>query len=145
MKVIDRNLLTIGITSLVLGLLYLVYISKAFGVQPEPYKIICHHNPSNDVTLSFLNEQAYTGHLGTPHNTQVYDTDGPCSDVSIVPTEGITPTDGVTPTSEATPSATPANKEHVSDGRSDGLSSCPSCTKAPNIVPAAPPATGRSR
>jgi len=58
------------------------------------YKTICHHNPGNDVTLSFNNEQSYSGHLGTPHNDQVYDTDGPC--VEVTPTVTVTPT--VSPT-----------------------------------------------
>ncbi|QHO63425.1 DUF11 domain-containing protein [Candidatus Chazhemtobacterium aquaticus] len=50
-------------------------------------KTICHHNPGNEVTLTFHNAQSYSGHLGTPHNDKVYDTDGPCDDSQ--PTEEI--------------------------------------------------------
>ena len=50
-------------------------------------KTICHHTPGNEVTLTFHNAQSYNGHLGTPHNDQTYDTDGPCEDSQ--PTEEI--------------------------------------------------------
>ena len=49
-------------------------------------KTICHHNPGNEVTLTFYNAQSYNGHLGS-HNEEVYDTDGPCGDSQ--PTEEI--------------------------------------------------------
>lgn len=62
----------------------------------------------------------------------------------------ITPTE-VTPSVEVTtePTVAPTAGESASvntptsDGRSDGLSSCPDCTKAP-VLPVKPPATGRN-
>jgi hypothetical protein len=87
--------------------------SAVFAVQ-VPYKIICHHTPGNNVTIEFQNIQAYTGHLGTPHNDQTFDTDGPCvqttpsntisltptltSILTPTPTRVIIPTDVITPT-----------------------------------------------
>ncbi len=48
-------------------------------VKCVPYEIICHHNPAQNITHEFANEQSYNGHLGTPHNGQTYDTDGACT------------------------------------------------------------------
>lgn len=70
----------------------------------------------------------------------------PTDEISPTPTIDVTPT--VTGTPSATPTVTPTNTPSGGgsggDGRSDGLSSCPECTKAPAVVPAAPPATGRA-
>jgi hypothetical protein len=57
-------------------------LGKSFTIvsaQPAPFITICHHNPSQEVTLTFMNEHSYNGHLGTPHNQETYDTNGPCS------------------------------------------------------------------
>lgn len=78
-------------------------------------------------------------------------------EVTPTPTEEVTPT--VNPceeltkevvegnpceTSTVTPTPRPGNvPENPSDGRSDGLSSCPDCTKAP-MMPSAAPATGKA-
>lgn len=120
----------------IIALVFSLNTFRAEATQPAPYKVICHHNPSQDVTLSFQNEQSYNGHLGTPHSDTVYDTDGAC----VEPTEGPTPTNvpeceyecEPTPTEEATPSATPTfspppcnecGSDGLSDHRSDGRSS----------------------
>lgn len=66
--------------------------TKVIAVAPTPYKVICHHNPSQDVTLSFQNERAYNGHLGTPHNDEVYDTEGACEQPTNEPTATPSPT-----------------------------------------------------
>jgi hypothetical protein len=89
--------------------------SAVFAVQ-VPYKIICHHTPGNNVTLEFQNLQSYEGHLGTPHNDQTFDTDGPCvqtsptNSVSTTPTitQAVTPspTQIITPTEVITPTPT---------------------------------------
>lgn len=71
-----------------------------------PYKVICHHNPGNDVTLSFQNEQSYSGHLNQPHNDSTYDSDGPCATPS--PTASPTSTPTASPTS--TPTDTPVSE-----------------------------------
>lgn len=69
-------------------------------------------------------------------------TDTPEVSPSDVPTD--TPELSPTDTPTATPEATTApSTSSGGDGRSDGLSSCPSCTQAPKVLPAAPPATGR--
>jgi len=47
--------------------------------EEEPY-ILCHNNPAQSITLEFENEEAYEGHLGLPHNEQVYDTEGACEE-----------------------------------------------------------------
>lgn len=47
----------------------------------------------------------------------------------------------LTPEPTITPPATQPPHVDVSDGRNDGLSSCPSCTQAP-VLPVAPPDTG---
>jgi len=143
-----KKFLTIAIITL-----FVTCAGVAHAVKPVPYKVICHHNSGNTVTLSFVNEQSYNGHLGTPHNDQVFDTDGACAEVtptidpSVTPTvdPSVTPTvtPSVTPEVTATPSATPSG-DGKSDGLSDGKSSCPECTQPPKaVVPAAAPATGR--
>lgn len=128
------------------------WVQRVGAIKPEPYKIICHHTPGNDVELEFVNQQAYEGHLGTPHNDQVYDTDGICI-VSPVPSSEptVTPEVTVTPDPTATPSATPTTApggstggDGRSDGLSDGRSSCPECTQAPVVVPEGSPNTGRA-
>lgn len=128
--------------------------SVVLANPPAPYKVICHHNPSNTETLTFQTQQAYEGHLGTPHNDGVYDSDGACAEsttptptpvVTVTPTptpadchgEGSracptpTPTTIVTPTPE-NPGNPGGPGDGKSDGRSDGRSSCPECTKAPS-------------
>lgn len=61
----------------------------------------------------------------------------PSPEISLDPT---VPVDEPTITLEPTPTAGESGHVDVSDGRSDGLSSCPECTKAP-VVPVAPPDT----
>lgn len=115
---------------------FLLYVSKVKA--NEVYKVICHHNGAQDVTLTFANEQAYEGHLGTPHSSEVYDTDGACEEVS--PTLSPTPTEIPEGTPSATPTETPKGDgfglpgDGLSDGRSDGRSSCPECTLPPTTT-----------
>lgn len=59
-------------------------------------------------------------------------------ELSIEPSETISVEPSVT--LEPTPTAGESGHVDVSDNRSDGLSSCPECTKAP-VLPAAPPDT----
>lgn len=67
-------------------------------------------------------------------------------EISISPEEDITPTETLAPTPTDTPQA---QTDAHGDGRSDGLSSCPSCTQAPQVagssatLPDAAPAAGR--
>jgi hypothetical protein len=64
---------------------------------------------------------------------------------TLEPTVTEEPTVTPDPTDEVTPTATPTSTVAPStggDGRSDGKSSCPDCTKAP-VVPKGAPATGR--
>lgn len=63
----------------------------------------------------------------------------PTMEVTVVPSEAPV---SVEPSITAGASATATHGDGLSDHRSDGLSSCPSCTAAPS-VPSAPPATGR--
>lgn len=71
----------------------------------------------------------------------------PTPTVEVTPTpecdqdQCITPTEEPTATPSVVPTDTP-NQGGQGDGKSDGRSSCPSCTATPNI-PAGPPATGR--
>lgn len=90
-----------------LGVVLLLFwvASSVFATQ-TPYKVICHHNPSQNVTLSFQNEQSYQGHLGTPHNDGVYDTDGACEEPTLTPTCTPTPGEPI-PTVTGEPEATP--------------------------------------
>ncbi len=144
----NNNFIKLAVVAFILGVFYLFYTAYAGAVKPEIFATICHHNPGNNVTLEFVNEQSYTGHLGTPHSDTVFDTEGACVEPTVEPTEEVTPTPEVTPDITATPTATPSGNvvpENPSDGRSDGLSSCPSCTQAPVVVPAGAPATGRAR
>jgi len=109
------NKLSAGKAS-VLALTATVVVSDFFLVRsltlnvsadaPPPYKIICHHTPSNEVTHEFANQQAYEGHLGTPHNQETYDTDGPCQGGSPTATPTATATATATATSTSTSSAT---------------------------------------
>ncbi len=76
---------------------------------------------------------------------------------TVTPICGEWEEDCITPTQEVTPSATPeatttpevtggqgvVPDNPQSDGKSDGRSSCPSCTAAPNM-PSSPPSTGRA-
>lgn len=136
------------IAIMVLFLLYFVFISDtkvAGATAPAPYKVICHHTPGLDVDLSFQNVQSYTGHLGTPHSTTVYDTDGICVVVTPTITPSITTTP--TPTIEVTPTATPsptlAPSDHGDGGDSSGLPvSGDGLSDGKSSVPAGPPATG---
>lgn len=54
---------------------------------------ICHHNPGNQVTLTFENQQSYFGHLGNPHNWRTYDTFGACTSSTPTPVPSCTPFD----------------------------------------------------
>lgn len=133
---------------IIVALALFFLVSRAFANKPEIYKTICHHTPSNAVTLKFLNSQSYTGHLGTPHSTQTYDTDGYCPRVTLTPTEGVTPTEEVTPTASptATPSATPTVSPTVTPtGTVTNTTNTTNVTNVTNKeveVPAGPPATG---
>ena len=124
--------------SIILGIMFLVLAIRAYAVAPPPYKIICHNTPANQVTLSFQNEQSYSGHLGQPHSGSTFDTDGACVEptgvtpttvtpTGITPTgitpTGITPTDAQhspTPTSGITPTVTPTSAPFVPNANSDG-------------------------
>lgn len=67
--------------------------------------------------------------------------------ISIEPSVIVEPSEALELTPTASPSAVPTTQPQQAsggDGRSDGLSSCPECTKAP-AVPAGPPATGRGK
>jgi hypothetical protein len=66
----------------------------------------------------------------------------PTVEPSVEPTVEVTPEVTQEPTVSPTVEVTPVVDVPRSDGRSDGLSSCPECTKAP-VVPKAPPATGK--
>lgn len=144
-----KNFITIAVIAFISGSVYLFHATFAGAVQPVPFKVICHHNPGNNVTLEFVNEQSYTGHLGTPHSDTVFDTDGAC----IEPTEEPTPTGepSVTPEVTATPSATltPTDTPSTSSGGVDPNScvvkDCSVHPKpaSPVVVPAEAPATGR--
>lgn len=123
---------------------YYFYVAKVGAVAPTPYKIICHHNAAQDVTLQFANANAYSGHLGTPHNDQTFDTDGECVNVSptVEPTIEPTVEPSITPEVSATPSASIAPSVTVnagsdgrSDGRSDGKSDGRSSAPQPTIIP----------
>jgi hypothetical protein len=120
-------------------------------------KTICHHTPGNKVTHTFQNWQSYSGHLGTPHNNQTYDTDGPCPTATPTASPTASPTSSATPTSTASPSpsnspspsptstveptsspspvptATPSQSSEpradLSDGRSDGKTDSLGCQK----------------
>lgn len=62
-----------------LGSLYFTKVKESRANEEAGY-VICHHNPAQSITLEFQNEQAYLGHLGNPHNDQVYDTEGACEE-----------------------------------------------------------------
>lgn len=155
----------IGLISGILVFLFytlFVWDMDIAGATQNPYKIICHHTPANNVTLTFQNQQSYNGHLGTPHSGSTYDTDGACRIISptpsitiaptntpsvtptVTPTAGVsaTPTPSLTPVPTDTPRVTPTptvtqnnTGDHVSDNRSDGRSSCPECTAQPTLIP----------
>lgn len=146
MNIKKAIVLGIGLASLVVG--------TAFAVKPTPYKVICHHNPANDVELEFANEQSYNGHInGVEHNDQVYDTDGPC--VVVTPTQEVTPTPEVTPeatptvevtptvdvTPTGTPSATPTPT--VTTNTVTNTVTTEKVVEKEVVIPAAAPATGR--
>ncbi len=116
----------IFITTLVL---FFWMLSMASAAQPTPYKIICHHNGSQEVTLSFQNEQSYSGHLGSPHSSQVFDTDGACAQP--------TPTDEVTPTPTDTPNPCEGNLNASLDAV---VEVCVTPTiPEPSVTPTSPP------
>jgi hypothetical protein len=98
-------------------------VTSTFALAP--YKVICHHTPGNEVTHEFANEQAYDGHLGTPHNAETYDTDGACTGT---PTPSASPEGTPTPEASATPepSATPSCEEREN---------CPTATPTPTSTP----------
>jgi len=73
---IKKLILLITITLGIAGLL-LFNRSLDTSVEASGY-VLCHHNPAQSITLEFENQQAYDGHLGLPHNQQVYDTEGGC-------------------------------------------------------------------
>ena len=74
--------LTLGLATLI-AFLFLKALTLSVGAngwdEEEPY-VLCHNNPAQSITLEFQNEQSYEGHLGQPHNDQVYDTEGPCEE-----------------------------------------------------------------
>lgn len=83
---------------------------------------------------------SYVGSLGNGNSNLVIShgcpngtTPTPTPSGSSTPTPTPTPTPASTPTPTPTPGATnpPSNPGGPGDGRSDGLSSCPSCTQAP--------------
>ena len=89
---------------LILGAV-LVFAGNVYAIQPAPFITICHTNPSQSVTLSFVNEESYNGHLGTPHNNETFDTVGECA--------------SATPTPTATPTETPSTPSCASDQHLD--------------------------
>lgn len=67
--------------------IYFYGTDQVNAFQPPPFtKTICHHNPSQSVTLTFNTIQAWLGHLGTPHNRETYDRDGACPTPTPTPT-----------------------------------------------------------
>ena len=74
----------------------------------------------NQINTSVDFQNWYHDHCVTPTPT-----------VTITPTPTETPTVTITPTPTNTQSNTGGPGDGLSDGRSDGLSSCPSCTQAP--------------
>lgn len=140
--------LTIGLTS-VLVLLSLFYKDQVTASQ-------C--NINNEENCPIPSPICDNGeHVGNPHcvsptpiqptitltptskpcNEDI-DEEVPCPTITVVPTGTPTasPSPELTPEATATPSPTTApevtNTPSHADGRSDGLSSCPECTKAPN-------------
>lgn len=112
--------MAIGVV-MAIALMFTSQVAK--GTAPAPYKVICHHTPGNDVTLSFQNQQSYEGHLGTPHNDQTYDTDGACPEptpeVSAQPTVEPTPEEngkGDGPTGPEDTNPDRINGPNASDG-----------------------------
>jgi hypothetical protein len=89
------------------------------------------------IHLAILVSNFFSGECGaltpTPSVLPCDNDDRPCATPTITPTPTVDPCGDhgelcVTPT--ATP--TPSNNGRGSNGRSDGLSSCPSCTQAPH-------------
>lgn len=72
-------------------LFFALVVRNVIAVAPAPYKVICHHTPGNDVTLEFLNEQSYSGHLGIPHSGSTFDTDGACESTSPSVSPSVSP------------------------------------------------------
>jgi hypothetical protein len=103
------------------SLFLIIAVSRVYATQ-TPYITICHHNPSQNVTLSFQNVQSYLGHLGTPHNLQVYDTLGDCNN----PTPTLSPTQTVTPS--PTPHTCEINVEKIAVD-------CVTPTVTPKVTP----------
>ena len=140
----------LAVILIVVFLLAKVHIGTANATQED--KIYwCHVEPNGNQETLHLPIQALAGHVDAQGNIlHAGDHPGEC----VEPTQGVTPTvsptpvdcdDCVTPTvtptvePTATPSPTveqsnPGGSDGLSDHRSDGLSSCPSCTQAPNAA-----------
>lgn len=143
-----KDFTKIAIVAFIAGSIYLFFVAFTQAVKPEPYKVICHHNPGNEVTLEFANEQAYEGHLGTPHSDTVFDTDGECveptGEVTGEPT--VTPDLTPDPTSGVSAQLTPTDVPAV--GGTSVTNNTSNNTINENIevvVPDNPPNVGRGR
>lgn len=84
---VKKLLYFVFISTLVIALgLVGLYHAKLNSVEASEYYVLCHNNPAQSITLVFNNQQSYEGHLGLPHNDQVYDTEGECEeDFDICP------------------------------------------------------------
>lgn len=117
-----NRILTILVAVAVILLIWALFVFKASASQSDYLKVICHHTPANQVTLTFHNLQSYIGHLGTPHSGQTYDTDGACQQPTPTPTKKPckpTPTPTLTPT-PTEPVVTPTPTETPVESHSDG-------------------------
>jgi len=83
-----KYLITLTLALIIFSVFAIANPASSFAVD---FPItICHHNPGNEVTLTFQNQQSYEGHLGTPHSGSTYDTPGPC-ETADVPEFGLIP------------------------------------------------------
>jgi len=60
-----------------------IYVIPVEDIESYPVTI-CHHTPGHDVTLTFSNEQSYSGHINSHHDEHVYDTAGACDESAEV-------------------------------------------------------------
>lgn len=99
------SILVLTAVFMVAALLFGRSITPVSATQPEPFITICHHTPGQDgeqtVTHTYMNEQAYLGHLGTPHSTETYDTAGECEDPDEELVYGCTDEEAINYESEA--------------------------------------------
>lgn len=148
----DLLYFVIIIIAIMLGMWFLLSIPRvrAAAVAKVTW---CHVEPNGNQQTLELPQAALenAGHVNAAGNplhagdhlgvcVEVTPTVAPTSELTTTPT--LTPTPEVTPTPTAGASATTGG-DGLSDGRSDGLSSCPECTKAPVVVPQGAPNTGR--